>query len=113
MDEMEQRQPSQSEIDGAAYEVTIDRVFSYERSLTRASEYGKFWALAGNADYAHRDFARFAGITPEVVAETLRRWLPHDRRVVLLVSPDPTAPAAGQFKGRVSIPVPAIKTSTP
>jgi zinc protease len=98
MNEIQQRQPTQWELDSASYEVTIDRVFSYERSLTRASEYGKFWKLAGTPDFAHRDFARFAGITPEVASETIRRWFPPSRRVVLLVTPDPTAPAAGRVK---------------
>ena len=91
---------TQSGIDGAAYEVTIDRIFAYEKSETRATEYGKFWTLAGTGDYASRDFARYSGMTPQVAEETIRRWLPRNRRVVLLVSPDPSAPAAGQRRGR-------------
>jgi zinc protease len=95
----------QSMIDGASYEATIGRVYAYEGSATRAADYGRFWTLAGNADYASRDFARFTGITPEIADKTLRRWLPRDRRVVLLVTPDPAAPAAGVKKGRRETPV--------
>jgi zinc protease len=94
----------QTMIDGASYEVTIGKVFAFESAWTRASEYGRFWTLAGNADYASRDFARFTGITPEIAEKTLRRWVPRDRRVVLLVTPDPKAPSAGQKKGRRETP---------
>jgi zinc protease len=87
-------------IEGAAYEETVGRALAYEGTATRASEFGKFWTLAGNADYASRDFARYRGISPAEIKETMERWLPANRRVVLLVDPDPTASAAGEARAR-------------
>jgi predicted Zn-dependent peptidase len=94
-----------SAIEGAAYEETIGRALAYEGTSTRASEFGKFWTLAGNADYASRDFARYRGISPADTKETIERWLPANRRVVLLVDPDPKASAAGEARARRFTPV--------
>jgi len=100
MDELRSRSTSSRELDGALYETLIDRQLSLERPATRAAEYAKSWMLLGVADGLGKDFERYDHMTSTVVRETLLKYLPKERRVVLLVTPTPGAPAGGERSGR-------------
>ncbi len=99
MDELRHRSTSGRELDGALYETLIDRQMLLERPTTRAGEYAKSSALVGVADNLGRDFERYDHITSTIVRDTLTKWLPSDRRVVLLVTPTPGAAAGGERAG--------------
>jgi zinc protease len=94
----------QSEIEGAAYEMLIDRVFGLERASTRASDYAKFSTLVGTPDYLGHDLYRYQRIDANTVRGAMETWLPRDRRVVVLVTPTPHVAAGGEKKARRFVP---------
>ena len=99
MDELRSRITTTRELDGALYETLIDRQLSLERPATRAAEYAKAWALTGVADFLGKDFERYDHVTASLVRETLKKYLPKERRVALLVVPTPSALAGGERSG--------------
>ena len=99
MDELATASATPRQIDGALYETLIERQLLLERPSARAAEYAKSWALVGVADHLGRDFERYDHVTPTIVHDTLRKWLPRGRRVVLLVTPTPRAAAGGERAG--------------
>jgi zinc protease len=96
MDELAATSATSHQIDGALYETLIERQLLLERPSVRAAEYAKSSALTGVADNLGQDFERYDHITSTIVRDTLRRWLPRERRVVLLVTPSPGAAAGGE-----------------
>jgi zinc protease len=103
MDEIRARPATGDEIGYAAYEYLIDRPTAFERPAFRAAEYSKYTALVGDPGYFRHDFERYEGITPEILRSTIDTWLPRDRRVVMLVTPTPSAPPGGEVIGRTVI----------
>jgi zinc protease len=100
MDAVRARTPQSREISGAIYEVLVDDWLSLEGAPYRAQRYARFSALVGTPEYVDHNYDRYRGITGAVVRETLTKWLPPDRRVVLLVTPTPGAAAGGERTGR-------------
>jgi zinc protease len=99
MGELHSQNTDSRQLDGALYETLIDRQMLLERPTTRAGEYAKSSALVGVADNLGKDFERYDHITSSILHETLTKWLPSDRRVVLLVTPTPGAAAGGERAG--------------
>jgi zinc protease len=99
MDELRSRPVGPGELRGASYETLIDHDHALENPWTRASDYAKYARLVGTADYEAHDFERYSRLTPAQVREAMDRWLPRDRRVVLLVTPTPGAPPGGERRG--------------
>jgi predicted Zn-dependent peptidase len=104
LDQVRTRAVRQSAIDRAAYEFLVDPTQSIESAPFRADRYVRYAALVGTPDYMAHDFQRYRGVTPDDVRRTIERWLPHDRRLVLLVDPAPGAAAGGEKKGRRFVP---------
>lgn len=104
MDALLARPLEQLDVDHAVYDTIVERAYGWEAASTRASEYAKYQAAVGSPSYLLRDLARFEGITPSVVSDALKRLLPRDRRVVVLVSPSPAATPAGERVSRRTVP---------
>jgi zinc protease len=66
----------------------------------RAQLAAKYEALVGTAGYFKDDVERYAVVTNALFHETMTRWLPTERRIVILVTPDPRAPSGGELRDR-------------
>jgi zinc protease len=107
MDAIRTRPPTQKQLNDAAYETVIDRLMSYETQRVRAYEMATFTALLGTPTFIAHDMEHYEGISPTILTETIDKWLPRDRRIVMMVTPTPGAPAAGERKGRRFVAVKA------
>jgi zinc protease len=94
----------QLDVDHAVYDTIVDRAYSWEAAEARVGEYAKYQASVGSPAYLPHDLARYDGITPSVVSDALKRFLPRDRRVVVLVSPSPKAAPGGERLSRRTVP---------
>jgi zinc protease len=104
MDAARTRVARQREINGAVYELNIDPLFGLEGMEYRAQRYARFSMLVGTPSYIEHNFDRYLDITPGIVHETIARWLPPDKRVVLLVTPKADAAPGGEQTGRRFVP---------
>ena len=95
MDDIHGTQPSATGRAGAIYETVIDRLLATERLAARAAEYARFAALQGSAGRFWHEAGRYDHVTAQGVHDALVRYLPRDRRVVLLVTPTPGASRGG------------------
>ncbi|MGD0526685.1 MAG: pitrilysin family protein [Polyangiaceae bacterium] len=100
MDGLRQREPTKKELAGAIYETVIDRFLSEERAPTRAFDFARTRTLAESADPMKHDLGRYGRVDAGHVRDAIERFLPRERRVVLLVTPTPGAPAGGARVGR-------------
>ncbi|HEV3194464.1 MAG TPA: insulinase family protein, partial [Polyangiaceae bacterium] len=92
------------EIDTAVYDYLIDKLLAQDSAATWAYQYTAYEALVGTADYYGHDIDRYSHITPELIHEVIDRWLPSDRRIVLLVTPDPGVVSGGARRGKHFVP---------
>jgi zinc protease len=104
MDDIRQREPTKKELAGAIYETVIDRFLALERAPTRAFDFARTRTLAESADPTKHDLGRYGRVDAGHVRDAVVLFLPRDRRVVLLVTPTPGAPAGGQRVGRHVVP---------
>jgi zinc protease len=100
MDGLRQREPTKKELAGAIYETVIDRFVAEERAATRAFDFARTRTLAASADPMKHDLGRYGRVDAGHVRDAIDKFLVHDRRVVLLVTPTPGAPAGGARVGR-------------
>jgi zinc protease len=104
MEQLEKRQATAGVVSMAAYEVLAGRVVDIESALSRARSFAAYSALVGTPGYYVHDFGRYEGVPAEAVHDAIVRWMPKDRRVVVLVMPDGKAPVAGTRTGRRFVP---------
>jgi zinc protease len=102
--ELRKRQTSQAVVSIAAYETLVNRAVDLESPRVRARLFVMYSALVGTPDYFNHDFERYSNVPPEVVTGAMTKWMPTDRRVVVLVTPDKSAPVSGVQKGRRFVP---------
>jgi len=100
MDDIRQREPTKKELAGAIYETVIDRFLALERPPSRAFDFARTRTLAESADVTKHDLGRYGRVDGGQVRESVANLLRRDRRVVLLVTPTPGAPAGGQLVGK-------------
>jgi zinc protease len=100
MDAARTRVARQREINGAVYEMCVDKLLWLEGMSYRAQRYAGFSVLVGTPSYIDHNFDRYRDITPGIVHDTIARWLPPDKRVVFLVTPKPDAAPGGEQTGR-------------
>jgi zinc protease len=88
-------------LDGALYETLIDRIANIDDPQHRADLMAAYTAIVGTPDWDSLvDVRRYMQITPKLVQDAIALWMPSDRRVVALVTPDRSAPAAGRRDGK-------------
>ncbi len=98
--EIRQREPTKKELAGAIYETVIDRFLALERPPSRAFDFARTSTLAESPDVTKHDLGRYGRVDAGHVRDAVVKFLPPDRRVVLLVTPTPGAPAGGKAVGR-------------
>jgi zinc protease len=64
----------------------------------RASHLNSYYFETGDPGFLAKDLARYRSVTADEVRDAARRWVAHDRRVVLTVVPRP-APAPAPAEG--------------
>lgn len=90
---------SADDLNGALLPMLSRRMFGYESSLTRGLRYIDWIFDTGTSNYMRKDIERYA-LTPAQVVAAAVRTLPIDRRVITIVTPDPTAPPNGVLRQR-------------
>ena len=69
----------------AAFYRSMERVGSYRG---KADQLNAYFAAGGGPDYFAEDLARYTSLSPTDIQAAIRRWLPADRRVELIVEPE-------------------------
>ncbi len=83
-----------AEIAHAKAGVLAELVFSVEKLTDRAERLNEYAQMIGDAGFFERDRKRIDAVTRDAVIAAARRWLPKDRRVVTLVTPNAKMPEA-------------------
>jgi zinc protease len=91
--------PSDDDMEGALSSALMERTLSMESSEYRARQLTKWAVRAGTADYWQNDMHRYE-TDPQRVQQAAIRWMPLDKRVVVYVTPNATAPVSGQLVAR-------------
>lgn len=104
LDDVRKREPSLEEQSGAVYESVIGRVTGFEGAPARAWDFARWSVYIGTPDGFVLDVSRFATIAPPVLHDAVVKWLPADRRVVLRVTPTPSAPPGGVLTAKHTTP---------
>jgi zinc protease len=97
------RVPSADELRMAVYENLVNRFDETDDIKSRAWHFGRYTELVGTPGYWEHDMQRYQE-DGSSIAGAIAKWMPSDRRVVLLVKPDPSAPPGGTRTGRRLIP---------
>jgi predicted Zn-dependent peptidase len=72
-------------------------LFDLERDTTRADRINLYNHYAGDPGYMTKDLERYARVSATDVKEAMK-WLPLDRRVVTIVTPQKGAPISGKLE---------------
>jgi predicted Zn-dependent peptidase len=89
---------SDEDIRAATEGLIVERFHELDRSTRRAALYAEYTFLRHDPDWLENDIGRYEAIAPGEVRAALSRWLKPDRRVVLVVTPDPRAPRSGKLR---------------
>lgn len=109
---LRQTAPEAGELERARTRFVTDVVFDTERVSARADRINLYNQYVGDPNYLAQDVARYQRATAEGLMNTVRTYLPPDRRVVLFVHPTPGAPIAGRLR-RVAAAAPAPNAPAP
>jgi predicted Zn-dependent peptidase len=90
--------PSFEEVQRAQARQATGVIFAAERVSSRANGLNLYNHFTGEPGYLSQDLARYRGLTPAAVQRAVAAHLPPDRRVVVVVTPDPKAPRAGRLR---------------
>ena len=93
MERLRREPPDEREVQRALNEIEA----SFYRQMERVGGFGgkaeqlnAYYFAGGNPDFFAEDLARYMEITPADVQAAVRKWLPPDRRVELIVAPEGT-----------------------
>lgn len=100
MNELTSYQVPPADFQAAVFEALIDRIESLDMASTRADLLAQYQRVTGRAEYLKDDLDRYWTLGPQNLRDTMTAWMPRDRRIVVLVTPDRSAPAGGQRKAR-------------
>jgi predicted Zn-dependent peptidase len=103
--------PSADELLRARTDILTSMVFSLERVGSVADRLNRYAQYVHDPNYLPQDLARYQRPTAQDLMQTANRYLPADRRIVLMVYPTPGAPLAGRIRGQSSqAPAPTVST---
>ena len=91
--------PTDDELVRARTDLLTSMVFDLERQGSRADRLNRYAQYNHDPNYLANDLARYQRPTPQDIMQIAQRWLPEDRRVVLMVYPTAGAPLAGRIRG--------------
>lgn len=75
--------------------VVAGRLQELDRLAVRARLRSEYLFLRRDPDWLENELNRYEAISPQAVRDAVKRWLRPERRVLLVVTPDPRAPRAG------------------
>ena len=91
LDRLRRQPPDAREVQRAINQIEA----SFYRGMERVGGFGgkadqlnAYFVAGGGPDYFAEDLARYTSISPTDVQAAMVRWLPHDRRVELIVQPE-------------------------
>jgi len=87
------------ELSRAKTSVLSGLTFGLERTASRADRINLYNQYMGDPRYLAKDIARYEQATASSVQDVARRYLPADKRIVTVVTPEKGAPVAGRLKG--------------
>jgi predicted Zn-dependent peptidase len=85
--------PDQREVQRAINEIEASFYRQMERVggfSGKAEQLNAYYFAGGNPDFFAEDLARYKALSATDVQAAIRRWLPADRRVELVVAPEAT-----------------------
>lgn len=91
--------PTAAEIERARTTLASGLVFRSERLTSRIDQLNYFNQYVGRPDFLGDVLAHYQSVTGEAVQKAASTHLPRDRRVVAIVTPNPSAPRAGRLVG--------------
>ena len=92
VDRLRRTPPAAAEVERAVNAIeaqfyrSMERVGSYRGKALQLNEY---YNTVGDPDYFAKDLARYRAVTPAAVQAAIVKHLPKDRRVELVVTPEP------------------------
>jgi zinc protease len=87
------------ELDRAKAGYLAGALFELERVSSKANTINSYNQGTGDPGYLPKDMARYKDATREGVTSAAKRWLPLDKRVVVVVTPKKGAPISGILAG--------------
>ncbi len=87
--------PTADETNRAKINLEASLIFRVESIGRRADMFNTYAQYTGSPDYFARDVGRYRALTPVDLQSAAKQWLPLDKRVVVLVKPNPQAPRSG------------------
>jgi len=100
-----------AELSRAKANALSDIVFDLDRDSGRANRINMYNQLAHDPGFLPRDMERYAAATVASVVGAAKEYLPLDRRIVAVVTPDKSAPVSGVLR-RVQ-PAPVVPRVAP
>jgi zinc protease len=87
LERLRQAPPEARELDRAKNGFEASFLSQMEVASAKADQLNAYYAATGNPDYFGEDLARYLALQPTDIQAALRRWLPADRRLELMVVP--------------------------
>jgi len=97
------RKPDGGALRMAVFETLGSELPNLDDIKWRAWRFARYTEMAGTPDYFKQDMQRY-DVAAQSIEGAIAKWMPRDRRVVLLVQPDPNAPPGGQRVRRLVVP---------
>jgi zinc protease len=89
--------PQEPELQRAKTNMRAQAVFDVERDATRADRLNLYNHFTGDPTYLTKDLEAHERVTVAQVKDAVAKYLPLDRRVVTVVTPNKTAPVCGRL----------------
>lgn len=87
LEKLRQTPPDNRELDRAKNGLEASFLSQMEVASSKADQLNAYYFGTGNPDYFGEDLARYLALEPNDIQAALRRWLPADRRIELMVLP--------------------------
>ena len=89
--------PADPELARAKTSVRADAVFNVERNASRADHLNSYNHFTGDPSYLAKDLEAHEKVTAAQVKDAVTKYLPLDKRVVTVVTPNKAAPVCGRL----------------
>jgi zinc protease len=99
LDKLRKEAPKESEVKRAKTQLIAQMVFGMEKVTARANLLNHYNQVAGDPGFFSKDLGRYQAVTTASVKKATEDFLPKERRILTVVTPNSSAPRAGQLKG--------------
>lgn len=88
LDRLRHEPPTEAEMTRVRNGIRASFYDAMETIAGKADQLNAYYMLTGNPDYFAEDLGRYETLAPDDIRAAVRRWLPADRRVELVVVPE-------------------------